>query len=113
MKYLRNCIKTENDTKTTKQLLKRHLRLQRTIYFYLLRKLRRHFTVTCQTLPGGYKTVFMLNSTQHEIHSAHFCWHFYIYQQNKYTLYALRVNVKQLGITRLLLSLVKTKYIWV
>ena len=51
-----------------------------------------------QTLPSGYKAVFMLNSTQHEIYPPHFN----IYQQNKYTLYALRVNIKQIGIIRLI-----------
>ena len=29
--------------------------------------------------PRGYKTLFMLNSAEHEIYPAHKCWHFRIY----------------------------------
>ena len=34
------------------------------------------------TMPGGYKTFFMLNSDEHKIYLAHKC--FNIYQQDKY-----------------------------
>ena len=42
----------------------------------------------CLTRPQGYKTFFMLNSTEHAIYPAHKysnanCWHVNIFEQDK------------------------------
>ena len=45
-----------------------------------------------ETWPGGYKTFSMLSSAEHEIYPAHKClnanncWHFNIYEHDKYSI---------------------------
>ena len=42
-----------------------------------------------ETLPRGYKTLFILNSTEHEVYHAHKCWLFNIYKHDKYSIWEL------------------------
>ena len=55
-----------------------------------------HVPKNLKIWPQGYKTFSMLNSAEHEIYPAHKCynanncWHFIIYEQDKYIILELK-----------------------
>ena len=48
----------------------------------------------------GYKTFFMLNWTVHEVYPAHNCWHFNIYEQDKWLAFMILLFAYHISFSR-------------